>query len=144
MSDAPARLANTTHALDVQLFARLAVVWHLTDRERAALLALSSDQYAQWLTGDIDAGVATVVGVRLGHLLAIDLAAQATYGPGTELAAGAVRRLGTAPNGVDAALPLLSGSVDDLLALRVQFEARAGGAHIITVAPALLSRDDLA
>lgn len=142
MSDTPERLADRAHALDVQLFARLAVALRLTDHERAAVLALSSDQYAQWLTGDIDADITTAVGVRLGHLLAIDLAAQAIYGPGTELAAGAVRRLDTAPNGVDAALPLLSGSVDDLLALRVEFEARAGGAHIITVAPALLRQDD--
>jgi hypothetical protein len=144
MRDLPARLADTGHGLDVQLFARLAVSWHLTDRERAVVLALSSDQYAQWLTGDIDADVATAVGARLGHLLAIDLAANAFYGSGTELAAGAVRRSGTAPNGVDSAFPLLSGSVDDLIVVRVAFEARSGGAHIITVAPALLGRDDLA
>lgn len=92
MADTPARLANTGHAVDVQPFARLAVTWHLTDCDRAAVLALSSDEYAQWLTGDIDADVATVVGVRLGQLLAIDLAAPAFYGPDTEIAAGVPTR----------------------------------------------------
>ena len=143
MSHTPARLANTGHAVDVNLFGRLAVAWRLTDRERAAMLALPADHYAQWLTGDIDADVASVVGTRLGHLLAIDLAASAYYGPGTELAAGAVRRLGTAPDGVGAAFPLLNGDVTALVAVRHAFEALAGGAHILTVAPALLGRDDL-
>ena len=127
--------------LDVRLFERLAAVWRLTDDERSAVLALSPEQYTGWLTGSVNSEVAHAVGVRLGHLLAIDLAAQANYGPGTELAADAVRRRGTAPDGVDAAFPLLAGDVATLIAVRCVFEARAGGTHILTVAPLLRTID---
>ena len=127
--------------LDVRLFERLAAVWRLTDDERSAVLALSPEQYTGWLTGSVNSEVAHAVGVRLGHLLAIDLAAQANYGPGTELAADAVRRRGTAPDGVAAAFPLLAGDVATLIALRRVFEHRAGGIHILAIAPTIMGMD---
>ena len=98
--------------------------------------------HVQWVAGNIDPDTATAVGTRLGYLLAIDLAAQAYYGLGTGLAAEAVRRPGTAPDDVSAAFPLLSIDLAALVAVRRGFEQRAGGAHILTVAPLLAQRDD--
>lgn len=133
--------AEDGHALDVRLFKGLAAVWQLTGAEQASVLALTPALHERWVSGDIDPDFATAVGTRLGHLLSIDLAAQACYGPGTALAAEAVRRQGTAPDGVGAAFPLLSRDLSALVAVRHAFEQRAGGAHILTVAPFLAPRD---
>ena len=71
------------HALDVRLFEELAAVRQLTGTEQAAVIALTPVLHAQWVAGNIDPDTATAVGTRLDYLLAIDLAAQACYGPGT-------------------------------------------------------------
>jgi hypothetical protein len=112
--------------------------WQLGIAERAHLIGVPQGTLYRWLNDGTPSALPAHVRERIGHVVAIDLAAQAFYGPGTALAADAVRRQGTAPNDRDPALPLCLQSTFALTEVRRAFEHRAGGSVASTMMPSLL------
>jgi hypothetical protein len=129
----------STGATDLRLFLQVADRWRLSTKERAVALRVPASTLYRWLHRSVPATLPPDASERIGHLLAIDLAAQACYGPGTALANDAVRRPGTAPDNVHPAWPLCCDTTAALVAVRHGFEARAGGAPILTLGPMLTS-----
>lgn len=98
----------------------------LTADEQAAVLGVTTNTLQRW--HDTAPDTAPHLGptaVRLRHVLAIDLAAQDLYSPDSSLAAVELRRAGSAPDGIGAALSWLKRDLESLLAVRHVFEARA-------------------
>ena len=130
--DAP---AAPHEALDakalVALFARIADRWELSGEERCALLGgISRTTYYEWTHDKPPRALSIDQFHRIAHVIGIDVATQAFYGPGSANAATHIRRPHTAPNGEGTALDVMRTGLPGLAAVRQHLEVLGGGSAV--------------
>lgn len=115
----------------IGLFTRIADRWGLSIEERMTLLGgIGRTTHYQWTHEQPPGALSFDQIERIAHVIGIDVATHAFYGPGSPNAATHVRRPHTAPNGEGTALSVMLTGLPGLATVRRHLEALGGGSTV--------------
>lgn len=112
----------------LQVFGRIADVWHLTAQERQRLLGVGQSTFDRWMDGQVTRGLDASVQERLSCVLRIYAALQILL-PVPERAANWIKQPNSSPlfAGETALSRMLAGQVSDLMVVADYLDAQCGG-----------------
>jgi hypothetical protein len=130
-SPAPTRPAEGDARALIGLFTRIADRWGLSVEERMTLLGgVGRTTLYQWTHEQPPRALSFDQVERIAHVIGIDVATQAFYGPGSPNATTHIWRPHTAPNGEGTALSVMLTGLPGLAAVRRHLEALGGGSTV--------------
>jgi uncharacterized protein (DUF2384 family) len=121
----------------LELFREIADRWELPVEARLALLGgISRTTHYEWTRKAPPRSLTPDQRDRIAHVIGIDVATQAFYGPGSENARTHIHRPHTAPNGEGTALAVMMSGLPGLAAVRQHLELLGGGSVVASTADA--------